>query len=334
MDIALITLRICLSPVLVLLMSAVQRHWGPVVGGRLAGLPLTSGPVVVLLLAAHGPVVAAQAAAGTLQGLLSSWGLSLAYAVAARHGRGRPASLLAALTVFAASTVLLWLARPALPVTLALIAVALTGTLLWRPPGTAVAAAPGAWWDLPLRMACAGATVLVLTSVSGVLGPRLSGLLTPIQAIALILALFTHRAQGGLAAAHFFLGVLQGFFACAAFFLVLALALPRWPSAAAVLLACGTAAAVQTLLPMLLARLPLRHGRPRRTRVVARSRELPAVGTADGRGTPEAGRGDRNARPGNEPRPRGRESACGRAKDVPAFPNGLERDDSPAYRRP
>ena len=47
------------------------RRWGPAVGGWLAGLPLTSGPVSLILALEQGPEFTARAALGTLFGLIS-----------------------------------------------------------------------------------------------------------------------------------------------------------------------------------------------------------------------------------------------------------------------
>ncbi|WP_198534967.1 hypothetical protein [Streptomyces natalensis] len=213
----------------------------------MTGLPLTSGPIVVVMLAEHGNGFAARTSAGMLLGLVSGCGFCLAYAATARRW-GWAVSLMTGLATFAACTLLLWVVRLPAIAGGPLVLLCLSAMLHWWPKGTSQHTAVGAWWDVPLRMACAGIVVLAITAASDVLGPRLSGLLAPLQVIAAIMAVFTHRAEGGVAAAYFLRGVVQGSFAFAGFFLVLALALPEWGATPVLLLACSVALHIQVLV--------------------------------------------------------------------------------------
>ena len=96
-------LKLGLAPALILIATLAGRRWGPAVGGWLAGLPLTSGPVSFILALEQGPEFAARAALGTLFGLVSLASFCLAYGAATRRA-GWPACLVAALGAFAAST--------------------------------------------------------------------------------------------------------------------------------------------------------------------------------------------------------------------------------------
>ena len=242
-------LRVCLAPLLVAAATAVQRRWGHAVGGRLTGLPLTSGPILVILLAEHGREFAARTAAGMLLGLLSGCVFCLCYAVVARR-RGWPVALGAGLAAFAVCTVALSPVRLPVAGALAVVAVVLPVMLRRWPGGTpGRGTGPAAWWDLPLRMVCTAGMVLAVTAVAGELGPRMAGLLAPLQVIGAVVAVFTHRAQGGPAAAHFLRGVVQGSFSFAAFCAVLAWGLRLWSAAPVLALAAGVAVNVQFLLP-------------------------------------------------------------------------------------
>ncbi|WP_432103569.1 hypothetical protein [Streptomyces sp. bgisy091] len=243
----MLLLRVALAPLLVALSTAAQRRWGHAVGGSLAGLPLTSGPVVVVVLLQHGAQFTATTAAAMVTGLLSGVAFCAGYALASHRADWRR-SLLCALTSFAVSTLVLWLSSPSLLPSLLLLLLGLPLVLrLWPDRGS-----PGA--DLPeraavgmaCRMTCAAAAVLLLTGVSGLLGPWLAGLLAPLQVIAGVLAVCTHRAGGARAARRFLRGVVRGGFAFAAFCTVLALALPRWNAAPTFIAATCAALAVQT----------------------------------------------------------------------------------------
>jgi hypothetical protein len=82
-------------------------------------------------------------------------------------------------------------------------------------------------WDLPVRMVLATVFVLLLTAIAPLLGPYLSGLLSPFPIFGAILAVFTHRSQGSIAATRLLRGLLFGLFAPAGFFLVLAVLIER-----------------------------------------------------------------------------------------------------------
>ena len=98
-------LFILLAPLLILLATLAGRRWGPAVGGWLAGLPLTSGPVSLILALEQGPEFAGRAALGTLFGLISLSAFSLVYGVAARR-MGWPACLVAVGGTLVAPTLL------------------------------------------------------------------------------------------------------------------------------------------------------------------------------------------------------------------------------------
>jgi uncharacterized membrane protein (GlpM family) len=66
------------------------------------------------------------------------------------------------------------------------------------------------------------AFVLLLTTAAPVLGPYLSGLLSPFPLFGAVLAIFVHRSEGALSAMRLLRGLLFGLFAPACFFLTLA----------------------------------------------------------------------------------------------------------------
>jgi hypothetical protein len=57
-------LKLTLAPLLVAAATLVAQKWGPRVGGLLMGLPLTTGPIFLLLAIDQGPHFAAGATVG------------------------------------------------------------------------------------------------------------------------------------------------------------------------------------------------------------------------------------------------------------------------------
>jgi hypothetical protein len=213
-------LKLGLAPALILVATLAGRRWGPAVGGWLAGLPLTSGPVSFILAVEQGPEFASRAALGTLFGLVSLASFCLAYGAASRRV-GWPGCLAAALCAFAVSTLLfrgaalpLGLAFALVCAVLAGVGALMAGSAPARPPRRLLSG------DLVTRMAIAALLVLILTSVASALGPGLAGSLSPIPVFGAILAVFAHRDQGGAAAAQLLRGMVLGSFGFATFMLV------------------------------------------------------------------------------------------------------------------
>lgn len=229
----MLLVKIVLVPVLIGLLSVAGRRWGPVVGGWLAGLPWTSGPVAMFLALEHGTAFASSAAQGTVMGLISVAGFCLVYAVAART-RGWAASVLIGWAAFFLLTVALNNVTLSLVLacggTLAVLTVA---TMALPAGGRSNAARSSPWWEIPLRMVAALGMVLLITGAAASLGPRLSGLLSPFPIFATVLAAFTHQFDGADAAAALLRGVLIGMFSFALFFAILAATLTSWNVTAA-----------------------------------------------------------------------------------------------------
>lgn len=222
----MLLLKLALSPTLILIASLAARRWGVLVAGWIAGFPLTSGPVSIFLAVEQSPAFAAQAARGTLVGVVAMLVFCFAYALLS-PARGWPVSLLGGLVAMLAATAALLAFDPSLPTTLALLLVAIVVPLLTIRRATARSSSAGEppWWDIPARMATAVGLVIGLTEFADRLGPDLSGLISPIPVFASVLAVFTHRHDGGEAAAELLRGVILGAFSFSTFFLVVALAL-------------------------------------------------------------------------------------------------------------
>jgi hypothetical protein len=242
-------LRLLLAPALIGAASLAGRRWGPAVSGWLVGLPLTSAPVTFLLALEHGPAFAASVALGTLAGTISQTLFAVAYAWLARRHRW-PLAFVGGTVVFAVSTVGLAGLGLALAPLAGVVVVALIVGLRAMPrldPHTAPSSAPLPRWDLPVRMLVATLIVGALIGIAPVLGPRVTGLLSPFPVYAAILTVFAHRGQGMTAAIGVLRGLLAGLFGFVAFFVVVAGSIERLGVAATFVIATLVALAVQLL---------------------------------------------------------------------------------------
>ncbi len=224
----LLALKLLMAPTFIGLVTLAGRRWGPDASGVLTGLPLTSGPISLILALQHGANFAALAAAGSLTGQAAGCLFCLSYTLAARRlGWGRSV-VVGVATFLVAAVVGNALALPSMLAALILIVVVLLvlRILPWGGLPDRPAEAPA--WDLPARMAVAAAFVLALTTFAGLLGPHLSGLIAPFPVFGLILATFTHKQLGGAAAGVLLRGIVLGSWAYAAFFIVVGELLLVW----------------------------------------------------------------------------------------------------------
>lgn len=220
-------LKLLLSPMLIGAVSLAGRRWGPSVSGWLVGLPLTSGPVIFLLALNQGTTFAARASQGTLLGLISVASFCLAYSWCSFRLNWLGSLLLGWCAFFLATAFLLHVSAPLLLTFTVVVAFTVLVLALFprsRKQSHAMGAPP---WETPLRMVMAATFVLLITGISGVIGPQLSGLLTPFPMFASILGAFTHRFQGAEAARQSLYGVVIGSFTSVIFLLVVAGTLER-----------------------------------------------------------------------------------------------------------
>jgi hypothetical protein len=219
-------LRLFMTPLLITAATLAGRKWGPGVSGWLIGFPLTSGPVSIILTLQYGPTFAAQAAIGNLAGLISICAFCVVFSFVAARGRWFFTALSAALAFVVATaflnsfTLILW-------PTFVVVLIAITVTLRLVPKRVlAIVAVQALRWDLPARIIVATVFVIILTGIAPLLGPQLSGLITPFPIYAMVLAAFAQRQQGPAAARNLLRGMTWSLFGVAGFFLVVGSMLP------------------------------------------------------------------------------------------------------------
>lgn len=225
---AVIVAKVLLAPMFVLGVSLVTRRFGARMGGLVGGLPVVAGPILLAIALVHGREFGADAAKGTLLGLVGTAAFVLVYGhVCLRVGP--LASVLCGWAGFLAAVALLSLVNVSPVVAFVVTCSVFAASVVALPQvaaGVSLAAGPPPSWDLPVRGLAALAMVVGVTTASGALGPEWSGLLAPFPIITSVLAAFTH-AQLGHRDTHLLLrGFLDGFYAFALFAFVLAIALP------------------------------------------------------------------------------------------------------------
>ena len=221
--------KLLLVPAFIGTLSLAGRRWGPAISGWLIGLPVVAGPIVFFLAVEQGRSFASGAARGTLTGLAS---LSVYVLVYGRLSRrfGWIGSLLAGWCAFLLSTVALERIPmpPLVPTFLAVSGIFLLVLRLLPEIGSLGDLPETPAWEIVARMAAGAVLVVAITGAARSLGPRLCGLLTPFPVAATVFTVFTHRFQGGAAAARLLRGLVAGSFTLAVYFLIVAATLGPW----------------------------------------------------------------------------------------------------------
>ena len=86
--VATLAVKVLLAPSFVVGASLAARRFGPRIGGLVAGLPVVAGPILLVYALTHGAAFAADAAAGTLLGLISLTAFVVVYGRLAGHSPG------------------------------------------------------------------------------------------------------------------------------------------------------------------------------------------------------------------------------------------------------
>ena len=190
-------------------------------------LPLTSGPVVFILALNQGTTFAARASQGTLLGLISVASFCPADSWCSCRLNWLGSLLLGWCAFFLSTAFLLHVSAPLLLSVTVVVAFTVLVLALFPRSRERSHAMVAPAWETPLRTVMAATFVLFITGISGVIGPQLSGLLTPFPMFASILGAFTHRFQGAEAARQSLYGVVIGSFTSVIFLLVVAGTLER-----------------------------------------------------------------------------------------------------------
>jgi hypothetical protein len=234
----ILVLKLVLTPAVMIGATLAGRRWGNAVSGWLIGLPLTSGPLMLVLALEHGRHFAARSAAGSLSGAVAEAAFCVGWAFGGR------APLVVASLGFAGA------AAAVHSLQLAVLVVVVPASLLVAlrllppfPPRTNAVATPR--WDLPVRAVVAVLVIVLLSAAATTIGARLTGLLAVYPAYSAVLASFALRLEGRAAAVGLLRGLLVGLFSFAAFYSLLAFLLPRTGTGGAFAAAIAAALMVQ-----------------------------------------------------------------------------------------
>jgi hypothetical protein len=260
----LLILRLVLVPILIAAVTLASRRWGQRVGAFVTALPAVAGPTLGFYAVQQGPLFAADAARGSLLGLVGVAAFCLAYARASTRFHWA-LCLFLGWSSFAIVSILMYRVHVGPVAALVIAVAALLAARYALPPSPpssrservspeprrstkCVGGAKTERWDLARRMTSAAVLVFALTSAAERLGSSVSGILTPFPVATAILAGFTHAQRGSAACIEFLRAYTPGLCGFAIFCVMLALTLPRLSIGWSFTAALVTQLVLQTLL--------------------------------------------------------------------------------------
>ena len=194
----ILALRMAIAAAFVVSASIIAERTGPVIGALVATLPISAGPSYVFLALDHDAAFVAQGAQASLSVNAATLFLGLTYVLLAqRHG----------MLVSMACSILVWLT---LAVLLRLLDLSVAGGLLANAVAFAICVPvtqrychvkmpliTRRWYDIPLRAALVATLVAIVVTVSGRVGPAISGVLALFPVVFTSLMLILHPRIGG-----------------------------------------------------------------------------------------------------------------------------------------
>jgi hypothetical protein len=191
-------LRMAITAAFVVTASVVTERSGPVIGALVATLPISAGPSYVFLALDHDAAFIAEGALASLPVNAATIFLGLTYVVLAQR-HGAILSSLAAIMVWLALATIIrqlhWSLAAGLIVNAVTFAICIPLLARYRhvrmPPITR------RWYDIPLRASLVATLVATVVTLSGWVGPKVSGMIALFPIVFTSMMLILHPRIGG-----------------------------------------------------------------------------------------------------------------------------------------
>jgi hypothetical protein len=194
--------RMMIAAAFVVSVSFIAEHSGPAIGALIATLPISAGPAFVFLSLDHDSAFVAQAALSSLPINAATIFLGLTYTLLAQRQNllisyGAAAAVWIGIAAIIGSSP--WSLWSGLFVNA--VAFAICTPLMQRYRHAKMPPVARRWYDVPLRASLVAALVLAVVTLSGRVGPSISGILALFPAVFSSMMLILHPRIGGPATA-------------------------------------------------------------------------------------------------------------------------------------
>jgi hypothetical protein len=233
-----LALRMAVTAAFIVTASIITERSGPVIGALIATLPISAGPSYVFLALDHNAAFIAEGAVASLSINAATVFLVLTYVVLAQRN-SMTVSFCAAIAVWVVIATSMRIAHlPLLGGIVAnAIAFAIALPLVQRFRNVRMPLITRRWYDIPLRAALVAILVATVVTLSGWVGPIVSGIIALIPLVFISMMLILHPRIGGPPTAAVLANSLWGLIGFGGGIAVMHLAALRFGSAIALSLA-------------------------------------------------------------------------------------------------
>ena len=191
-------LRMAITAAFVVTASVITERSGPVIGALVATLPISAGPSYVFLALDHDAAFIAEGALASLPINAATIFLGLTYVVLAQR-RSALVSCLGAIAVWMVLATIIrsvqWTLAGGLIVNA--VAFAICVPLLRRFRHVRMPLITRRWYDIPLRASLVAMLVATVVTLSGWVGPKVSGIIALFPVVFTSMMLILHPRIGG-----------------------------------------------------------------------------------------------------------------------------------------
>jgi hypothetical protein len=233
-----LALRMAITAAFVVSASVITERSGPVIGALVATLPISAGPSYVFLALDHDAAFIAEGALASLPINAATIFLGLTYVVLAQR-RSALVSCLGAVAVWIALAAIIrsvqWTLAGGLIANA--VAFAICVPLLARFRHVRMPLITRRWYDIPLRAMLVATLVASVVTLSGWVGPKISGILALFPVVFTSMMLILHPRIGGPPTAAVLANSAGGLMGLGIAIAILHVAALQWGSAAGLSLA-------------------------------------------------------------------------------------------------
>jgi hypothetical protein len=229
----LAVVKILITPILMIAVSLASRVWGSSIGGFLAGLPITSGPISIYFAAEQGTDFAIEAARNSIMGVSSVVVFYISYVICVRYLNAALTVIISFSTFLCSGIILIYINATmlvAIMTAMTSIVFLLNACSKYQSCDNEVIYPA---WDLPARIGASTGMVLLVTWLAGTIGPKFSGLIAPVPVIAWPLLVFVHAQKGKGGAVDVVAGTAVGLVGIVVFYAIVYYALGKYGMAPA-----------------------------------------------------------------------------------------------------
>jgi hypothetical protein len=191
-------LRMAITAAFVVTASVITERSGPVIGALVATLPISAGPSYVFLALDHDAAFIAEGALASLPVNAATIFLGLTYVVLAQRHRALVSAAAAiAVWIGLASIIRMFQWSLAAGLIVNAITFAICVPLLQRYRHVKMPLITRRWYDIPLRASLVATLVATVVTLSGWVGPKVSGMIALFPVVFTSMMLILHPRIGG-----------------------------------------------------------------------------------------------------------------------------------------